>query len=115
MATELNTTHNDIYREVRELLLGLFNLSGERVIRGYSDNVPLPEGGFILMNIIHGQDLSTNSHNYSVERGNVEVTQSVELQMQIDFYGDQVRNFARTFYKLWRDFYSCELQAVVLR
>ena len=108
MAAELSTTHDDIYREVRALLLNLFSLSGEQVIRGYSDNVPLPEDDFIMMNIIDEQELSTNGYNYSKEEGNVEVKQSVEVQMQIDFYGKSAVKFSRTFCQLWRDFYSCE-------
>lgn len=108
MAAELNVTHNDIYREVRALLLGLFHLKGDQVVRGYSNNVPLPKNDFILMNIIHEQPLSTNSNNYSKEVGNVEVIQSVEIQMQIDFYGESSANNARVFCNLWRDFYSCE-------
>ncbi|OBX10411.1 hypothetical protein QV09_05525 [Gallibacterium salpingitidis] len=108
MAAELNTTHNDIYREVRALLLGLFHLNGDQVIRGYSNNVPLPKNDFILMNIIHEQALSTNSYNYSKEAGNVEILQSTEVQMQIDFYGKTAAVNARVFCNLWRDFYSCE-------
>lgn len=108
MAAELNISHNDIYREVRALLLGLFSLPEESVIRGYSDNVPLPEDDFILMNIIHEQALSTNCYNYSSEENNVEVKQSTQVQMQVDFYGSRAGNFSRTFCNLWRDFYACE-------
>lgn len=104
----LNTTHDDIYREVRALLLGLFRLSDDQVIRGYSNNVPLPNSPFVLMNIIHEQALSTNVHNYSLEEGDVEVMQSVEVQMQIDFYGETSGQMARKFCTLWRDFYACE-------
>ena len=51
MAAELSTTQDDIYREVRSLLLELFSLGDLQVIRGYSDNVPLPEDDFIMMAI----------------------------------------------------------------
>ena len=108
MAAELSTTHADIYREVRALLLGLFSLSGEQVIRGYSNNAPLPEDDFILMNIIHEQAQSTNSHFYDMENQVVDALQSLEVQMQIDFYGENAGKMSRTFCQLWRDSYSCE-------
>lgn len=104
----LNTTYDDIYREVRAFLLGLFRLEGERVIRGYSNNAPLPQSPFILMNIIHEQALSTNTHDYSLDEQNTEVMQSMEVQMQIDFYGATSGQMARQFCTLWRDFYACE-------
>lgn len=108
MATALNISHDDIYREVRAYLLGLFHLDGDRVIRGYSNNVPLPNPPFILMNIIHEQALSTNVHHYWVEREQADVSQSVEVRLQLDFFGETSGQFARTFCQLWRDFYACE-------
>ncbi|MFY1028175.1 phage neck terminator protein [Actinobacillus seminis] len=104
----LKTTHDDIYREVRAYLLGLFHLEGEKVIRGYSNNVPLPQQSFILMNIIYERALTTNVHFYDVNSGITEVLQSVEIQMQIDFYGENSGEMARTFCTLWRDVYACE-------
>lgn len=108
MAAALKNTHNDIYKEVRALLLGLFLLPEENVIRGYSNNVPLPNGNFILMNIIHEQQLATNLHRYSFEDGQADVQQSVEMQIQLDFFGEQAGEFSRTFANLWRDEYACE-------
>lgn len=108
MAAELEVTHNDIYRDVRALLLDLFQLPSENVIRGYSNNVPLPNGDFILMNIINETDLSTNGWFYLKEANKVEALQSVEVLLQIDFYGKESAKNARIFSNLWRDFYSSE-------
>lgn len=108
MATALKNTHNDIYREVRAFLLGLFLLPEENVIRGYSNNVPLPNGNFILMNIIHEQQLATNEHRYLPVQSEAEVKQSVEVQLQLDFFGEQAGEFSRIFTHLWRDEFACE-------
>ncbi|AIK89334.1 hypothetical protein Q7267_08640 [Glaesserella parasuis] len=108
MAADITTTHDDIYREVRAYLLGLFSLEGERVIRDYSNNVPLPHSPFILMNIIYEQSLSTNVHSYDVENALASVMQSVEVQMQIDFYGETSGQMARIFCNLWRDYHACD-------
>lgn len=85
---ELTINHDAIYREVRLLLLSLFPLEGEQVIRGYSNNVPLPKPPFILLNIINERPVATNSHSYNVDDASAEVLQSLELQMQLDFYGE---------------------------
>ncbi|MGV7078489.1 phage neck terminator protein [Testudinibacter sp. P80/BLE/0925] len=108
MATELITTHDDIYKDVRAYLMLLFPEVKDKVIRGYSNNVPLPESPFILMNIIHEKAVSTNVHDFSVADGNAEVMQTIELMMQIDFYGEQAGTMARKFTHLWRDFHACE-------
>ena len=86
MAATLSVKHDDIYREVRSFLLSLFGLPADNVIRGYSNNVPLPNGDFILMNIIHENALSTTIHDYSVDDGDAEVMQMVEVSIQLDFY-----------------------------
>ncbi|QIA76174.1 LIC_12616 family protein [Rodentibacter caecimuris] len=108
MATELSTSHDDIYRELRSYLLALFNLPQDNVIRGYSNNVPLPNGDFILMNILHEKALSTNAHNYSINESNTEVSHTAEIMIQLDFYGESAVKMAKTFCLLWRDFYACE-------
>lgn len=108
MAAILNVTQDNIYREVRSFLIALFNLSGDHVIRGYSNNVPLPNGDFILMNILYDKALSTTGHNYSVDDGNTEVSYTLEVAIQLDFYGGNAQEMARTFCTLWRDMYACE-------
>lgn len=108
MATALNVSHDDIYREVRSYLIALFNLSGDNVIRGYSNNVPLPNGDFILMNILYENALSTTGHNYSPDEENTEVSQTIEVTIQLDFYGEKANEMSRTFCTLWRDLYACE-------
>lgn len=108
MATELITNHDDIYRDIRAYLMMLFPEVKGNVIRGYSNNVPLPESPFILINIIHEKSASTNVYDFSVDDGNAEAMQTIELTMQIDFYGEQSGAMARKFTQLWRDFYACE-------
>ncbi|TCJ96146.1 hypothetical protein EV694_1698 [Volucribacter psittacicida] len=108
MSAKLNITYEDIYREVRAFLLGLFNLHEDNVIRGYSNNVPLPNGDFILMNIINERALSTTRHNYNIDESSAEVVQTAEIMLQLDFYGENAAKNAKTFSVLWRDFYACE-------
>ena len=51
-------TLDDIYTEVRAMLLGLFSCE---VVRGYSNNVPLPKPPFVVMNILNETAAATNT------------------------------------------------------
>ena len=108
MATTLNITENDIYKEVRSYLLGLFSLPNNNVIRGYSNNVPLPAAPFVVMNILTSTDNSTVVRDYDPDNGLAESGVNTTVSMQIDFYGDAAESMCRTFVNLWRDFYACE-------
>lgn len=106
MAAELNISHDDLYADVRAYLLGVF--PGFEVIQGYSNNVPLPQGSFVLLNIIHESDLSTNATWYDIDTQSAYVSRTVEVMMQIDFYGERAGEAARIFTNLWRDFHAAE-------
>ena len=110
MAAKLDKTHDDIYADVRAFLINLFPLPDEKVIRGYSNNVPFPQAPFICINIITESALATNVNEYAEESGRVMQTQ--EVQMQVDFYGQQSGEMSRTFANLWRDFYACDRLSV---
>lgn len=105
MATALNITHNDIYTDVRRYLLLLF--PDNEVVQGYGNNVPLPNAPFILMNIITETDLNAHTSIYS-GNGIGKVSRSVEIAMQLDFYGKDSGERARIFQNLWRDYYACD-------
>lgn len=108
MAATVDITHNHLYAEIRAFLLDLFQLDEEQVIRGYSNNVPFPNQPFICINIISETPMSTNWNEYSITEGTGKVTQSIEVQIQIDFYGENSGYMCRVFSNLWRDFYACE-------
>lgn len=106
MAATLNITHDDIYADIRAYLLGLF--PAWEVVQGYSNNVPLPNAPFVLMNIINESDVSTNVHKYDKAAQIATVTRTVETMMQLDFYGEQSGETARIFVNLWRDYHATE-------
>ena len=77
-------TLDDIYTEVRAMLLGLFSCE---VVRGYSNNVPLPRPPFVVMNILNETAAATNEHAYAVSDETAAFSRQSEIQMQLDFYG----------------------------
>ena len=98
-------TLDDIYTEVRAMLLGLFSCE---VVRGYSNNVPLPKPPFVVMNILNETAAATNEHAYAVADETAAVSRPSEIQMQLDFYGEEAGQMAQKTVLLWRDFYACE-------
>lgn len=106
MAAEIKISHDDLYADVRRYLLELF--PDVEVIRGYGNNMPLPPDGFILMNIIHETNLSTSVSDYDGDENTATVEKTVEVMMQIDFYGETSGNMARIFSNLWRDYHAAE-------
>lgn len=105
MAAELNLSQQDLYADVRAYLLLLFPEC--EVIQGYSNNVPLPAGAFVLMNILRETDLSTNATAYSDKKAHV--SRSVEVRMQLDFYGVGAGERVRIFANLWRDHHAADI------
>ena len=98
-------TLDDIYTEVRAMLLGLFSCEA---VRGYGNNVPLPKPPFVVMNILNETDAATNEHAYAAADKAAAVSRQSEIQMQLDFYGAEAGQMAQKTVLLWRDFYACE-------
>lgn len=105
MAATLNISHDDIYADVRQYLLTLF--PDIEAVRGYSNNVPLPNAPFVLMNIITETDLNTPINEFQ-GNGRATVSRSVETAMQLDFYGKESGERARAFQNLWRGYHACD-------
>lgn len=106
MAATLSITHTQIYTDLRQYLLSLFPSC--EVIQGYSNNVPLPNSPFILMNIINESEMNAQISDYRVSDGVANVTRSIETVVQVDFYGVDSGQDARLFSALWRDFHACD-------
>ena len=99
--------HSDIYKEVRAYLLGLFLCPPETVIKGYQNNSPLPQNA-VVMTILFERGLDVSANYYDFDSGKAVVQQSVEITMQIDFYGEQAGDRARKLSTLWKNAYTTE-------
>lgn len=104
MAT-ITLTQDDIYKEVRGFLVNLFNT--QSVIKSIQNGSPLPLNA-IVMNIINETDLDMAVSRYQYEKLEATVQNSVEMMMQIDFYGDEAHKRARTLANLWRNHYATD-------
>lgn len=100
-------THDDIYKEVRAYLLGLFSCPPEIVIKGFQNGSPLPEDA-IVMSILFEQTFDVASNYYDVNSDLATVQQSVQVSMQVDFYGTQAATRSRKLANLWKNQYTTE-------
>ena len=97
--------HNQIFREVRAYLLGLFLCPPETIIQGYQNDAPLPSNAIVMSMLFeHGLDVSANY--YEPVKDKAVVQQSVEITMQIDFYGEESGDRARKLCNLWKNYYT---------
>lgn len=93
-------THADIYAEVRAYMLGLFSCPPETIIQGYQNDAPLPSNAIVMSMLFeHGLDISAN---YYAPGDKAYLQQSVEITMQIDFYGEESGDRARKLCNFWK-------------
>jgi hypothetical protein len=104
-AAMATVTHNQIYREVRAYLLGLFSCPPSSVIQGYQNDAPLPNNA-IVMTILFEHSLDVAANYYEPVEDKAVVQQSVEITMQIDFYGEESGDRARKLCNLWKNHYT---------
>ncbi|BET96532.1 phage neck terminator protein [Xenorhabdus taiwanensis] len=101
MAT-ITTTHDDLFSEVRKYLIELFQCD---VVQGYQNDVPVPDSG-IVMHVLFERDLDYIINYYHHESSTITAQRSVELAMQLDFYGDDADSRARVVANLWQSSYT---------
>lgn len=105
-AAMATVTHEDIYTEVRSYLIGLFSCP---VVRGYQNNSPLPADG-IVMTVISERDFDYASNYYTESDDediySVDIQKSVEVVMQLDFYGVESQKRVRHVANVWQSEFS---------
>ncbi|WP_340611890.1 phage neck terminator protein [Xenorhabdus bharatensis] len=101
MAT-ITVTHGDIFTEVRKYLIALFSCD---VMQGYQNDVPVPESG-IVMHVLFERDIDYTANYYHHEASAITAQRSVELSMQLDFYGEEADSRARVVANLWQSSYT---------
>lgn len=102
----LNTTQQEIYKDVRGFLLGLFPGSEKQVIQSAQNNQPLPKDA-VVMQVLFVANLDTAVVSY-LPPGDADIQNSVEVRFQIDFYGPLAEQRSRIVANLWRTYYGCE-------
>lgn len=102
----LNLTQQEVYKDIRKFLVDLFPGSELQVIQAAQNNNPLPNNAVVM------QVLFTNNLDIAVTTSlpptEAAIQNSVEVRMQVDFYGVQAEARSRTVTNIWRSEYACE-------
>lgn len=103
----LNVTQQEIYKDVRLFLLGLFPGSQSQIIQAAQNNEPLPNNA-IVMQVLFADNFDIAVVTDRPDEGEQDIQNSVEVRMQIDFYGVDAEARSRVVNNLWRTQYACD-------
>lgn len=109
MTYSISITEDDVCAALRTWLIAAI---GCEVVRGLSNRVPMPLGGFIVMTPGTQQRLSTNivegfPADLPIDESQG-VTQHVMQGIQLDLYGANAGDWAGIISTLWRDTTTCD-------
>lgn len=103
---DLNVTQQEIYKDIRLFLLELFPGSEKQVIQAMQNNQPLPINA-VVMQVLFSKNLDIAVIT-DLPPDYADVQNSIEVRMQIDFYGPLAEPRSRIVNNLWRTHYGCE-------
>ena len=103
---QLNLTHQELYREIRLFLLGLFPDATLQIIQSTQNNQPLPENA-IVMQVLFDSNMDESVTTYNPPNEAM-VQNSVEVRVQLDFYGAMAESRSRIVANLWKNYYGTD-------
>lgn len=103
---QLNISNQDLYREIRLFLLGLFPGATSQIIQSAQNNQPLPENA-IVMQVLFDSNMDESVTTYNPP-GEAMVQNSVEVRVQLDFYGAMAESRSRIVANLWKNYYGTD-------
>lgn len=103
---QLNISNQDLYREIRLFLLGLFPDATLQIIQSTQNNQPLPENA-IVMQVLFDSNMDESVTTYNPPNEAM-VQNSVEVRVQLDFYGAMAESRSRIVANLWKNYYGTD-------
>jgi len=112
MSFTVSITDSDVFTALRTFLLTVTS-NALAVIQGLDNRVPMPTGGFILMQGITRERLATNIDSYTLDLGgnndSKSMTQKINYGIQIDVYSDTAADYATVISTAFRDMYAYDV------
>lgn len=103
----LNIDHQELYKDIRLFLLGLFPDADRQVVQAIQNNQPIPDNA-IVMAMLFDTNLGYSVTHYDKEKEEAYAQNSVEQRLQLDFYGPTAEKRSRIVENLWRNYYGCD-------
>lgn len=103
---QLSLDHQELYREIRLFLLGLFPDATLQIVQSTQNNQPLPENA-IVMQVLFDSNMDESVTTYNPPNEAM-VQNSVEVRVQLDFYGAMAESRSRIVANLWKNYYGTD-------
>lgn len=103
---QLSLDHQELYREIRLFLLGLFPDATLQIVQSAQNNQPLPENA-IVMQVLFDSNMDESVTTYNPPNEAM-VQNSVEVRVQLDFYGAMAESRSRIVANLWKNCYGTD-------
>lgn len=103
---QLSLDHQELYREIRLFLLGLFPDATLQIVQSIQNNQPLPENA-IVMQVLFDSNMDESVTTYNPPNEAM-VQNSVEVRVQLDFYGAMAESRSRIVANLWKNYYGTD-------
>lgn len=103
---QLSLDHQELYREIRLFLLGLFPDATLQIVQSTQNNQPLPENA-IVMQVLFDSNMDESVTTYNPPNEAM-VQNSVEVRVQLDFYGTMAESRSRIVANLWKNYYGTD-------
>ena len=103
---QLSLDHQELYREIRLFLLGLFPDATLQIVQSTQNNQPLPENA-IVMQVLFDANMDESVTTYNPPNEAM-VQNSVEVRVQLDFYGAMAESRSRIVANLWKNHYGTD-------
>jgi len=103
---QLSLDHQELCREIRLFLLGLFPDATMQIIQSTQNNQPLPENA-IVMQVLFDSNMDESVTTYNPPNEAM-VQNSVEVRVQLDFYGPMAESRSRIVANLWKNYYGTD-------
>ena len=100
---EILYDHYEIITEIRKFIINTVDgVEDKQVIRDTQNFAALPKNA-ITIAVIYDSEMDYSVNVYEPDKGRTLVQSSMEVLMQIDFYGDKASERSRTLAQLWRN------------
>lgn len=108
MSVSIDITDQQVFAALRTFLLSILPNKTE-VVQAQDNRVSMPKGGFVTMNNIGMERLSTNIDSYQSNTQGKQILTPTKFNIQLDFYGDNSPQWASQVQALFRDEYATSM------
>ena len=96
-----------IFTALQLWLMDVLALPAEQVAHEMDNQVPMPEGGFVLMNHVSKHELNTTTQQFNDALQMNTYEKSIEYILQTDCYGESASDWINTIQTLWKSDNAC--------